>query len=138
MKIPEISVIDGRRAWMVAPHEGLLSSEIAPVIGESACSIRAAIHEQRLPGVVFKVDGLIYAYGSRVDDIRLFYGLSANKVAVLKKMTGMDAPQQVMNHGPPMIHIGGRGEHSIFEISHEFKNLAEFYQENPSAPPSVG
>ena len=117
------------REWMVAPREGLLTNEIAPVIGQDAGSIRTAIREDKLPGVVLKANGLIYAYAARVEDLERFYGLSTATVAYLRKRTFMDAPERVMQLGIPSIY-GVSGLSCRIKIPYEFDSHQEFLREN--------
>ena len=123
------------REWMVAPREGLLTSEIAPVIGQDADSIRAAIREDKLPGVVLQANGLIYAYAARVEDIARFYDLSPATVACLRKLTSMDAPQRIMQLGIPSIHVA-TGLSCRIEIPYEFDSHQEILRENEQVGPS--
>ncbi len=128
MKIPEISDDIGRRAWMVEPRAGLLTSEIAPIIGESARSIRAAIREHELPGVAFKFGGSICGYGVKVDDIVSFHNCSPAIVAALKKLTEKDASPPAMRLGLPFFHTVGSD--LDIEFWYEFDNVDEFRQIN--------
>ena len=125
MSIPEITDETGWREWKVAPRKGLLTSEIAHLIGKTPVAIRTHIRTEKLPGVALKIKGITFAYAATVDDIVAEYEPPSEVVEKLRNLTKTDAPHDVMFLGVPLLHVNGpRVEVTVpteFEDSREFE-----------------
>ena len=124
MTIPEITDEAGWREWRVAPRKGLLTSEIAPLIGRIPSAIREDIRSGRLPGVALKSQGITFAYAASVDDIITVYELAAEAGETLRNLTQADAQHKVMYLGIPFLHT--MGDRIEFTIPTEFEDSQEF------------
>ena len=128
MAIPEITDEAGWREWKVAPRKGLLSSEIAQLIGETPAAILAAIRTGQLRGVTLKDKGITFAYAATVDDIIAMYELSVEIADILRRRTQSDALDEVMYLGVPFHHV--MGERIKVAIPTEFGDSQEFQRHN--------
>ena len=116
---------DSRREWLIAPRNGLLTSEFASAMDVTVSEIRAAIRCGELPGVRLRVHGKVYAYAATVDDVAAYYELTDTVVKRLRSFTTSDVGARFAGVGTSLIDQAGR-----MEILTEFESRQEFEDAN--------
>ena len=132
MNVPTIKDESDRREWMIAPRKGLLTSEFASLMDVTPGAIRAAIRRGKLPGVLLRSRGKVYAYAATVDDVAAYYDLTPDVVDVLQSRTQSDATGRSAWVGIPFFDQSRQ-----MEISTEFENRKEFDNANSNGAPLV-
>ena len=73
--------------------EGCSQAEFASEMDVTPGAIRAAIRRGKLPGVMLRSRGKVYAYAATVDDVAAYYDLPPDVVDVPAKSHGKRRPK---------------------------------------------